>query len=235
MNEVNENRGLIGSVVWQLVMARTKLLALALASMLVLGAVGPAVAADDSSLQTAANEDDGDVDDGADNSTDNSTDGNVTLPFGQQLQDYMQQLQNGSSNATNSSDRPHGILVATWVVANNPGNAPEHAGPPAWAGPGGDDNDSDNETRRGPPGDKQQGPPEDTVRGPPEDKERGPPNDVGPRDERDDSDDGDVEAESEDSEDDDSDDGDDSDGGGNNGNGNGGGPPSNPGGGPRGR
>jgi len=235
-------------------MTRTKLLALALASVLVLGAVGPAVAADGASLQTAGNEDDDEMDDGDDedgNETDNSTDGNLTTPFGHQLQAYIASLENGSDNSTNSSDRPRGILIATWVVANNPGNAPDHAGPPAWAGPGGDENDSDNETQRGPPGDKRQGPPDDaergppgdSERGPPADEERGPPADVWTDDDEEDEDSGDsddsdgsetVEAEEDENEeeDDDSEDGDDS---GNNGNGNGGGPPSNPGGGPPGR
>lgn len=228
MNGVNGSWGLTGSLSWDLVMTRTKLLALALASMLLLGAVGPAVAADGAALQTAGNEDDEETDDDDDdgNESDNSTDGNVSTPFGQQLQDYIASLENGSDNSTNGSDAPRGILIATWVVANNPGNAPDHAGPPAWAGPGG--NDSDNETQRGPPGDKRQGPPEDKERGPPEDKDRGPPSDVGPSDdggddeETDETSDEETAEETEDSEDD----GD---------NGNGGGPPANPGGGPPGR
>lgn len=77
--------------------------------------------------------------------------------FGQAVSAYVFSLQN-DSNVTGGL----GPQLATWVVANNPGNAPDHAGPP------------ENMTR-GPPGDMTRGPPENTTRGPPEDTTRGPP------------------------------------------------------------
>jgi len=41
-----------------------------------------------------------------------------------------------------------GSQVSAFVTENNPGNAPDHAGPPEHAGPGGEDNETDD---RGPP------------------------------------------------------------------------------------
>lgn len=50
-------------------------------------------------------------------------------PFGLRLTGYMETL-------NNSTDEPRGVLVANWVLENNPGNAPDHAGPPSHAGEG---------------------------------------------------------------------------------------------------
>ncbi len=123
------------------------------------------------------------------------------------------------SDLLSDENRTGGIgpAVASFVTANNPGNAPDHAGPPAHVtganesddnethpserqGPpadifGDDENGTENETdddRRGPPEDA--GPPED--RGPDsdddenetEDDRRGPPEDAGPPEDRDDDD-----------------------------------------------
>ncbi len=130
------------------------------------------------------------------------------------------------SDLLSDENRTGGIgpAVASFVTANNPGNAPDHAGPPAHVtganesddnethpserqGPpadifGDDENETENETddRRGPPEDA--GPPED--RGPDsdddenetEDDRRGPPEDAGPPEDRDD----DAENETEDDE-----------------------------------
>lgn len=73
----------------------------------------------------------------------------------------------------NESDGPLGLQVAGFVVEYNPGNAPDHAGPPSHAGP------SDNETKsdqRGPPehaGSKGNTSDDDNRRGPPEDAGNG--------------------------------------------------------------
>ena len=129
-----------------------------------------------------------------------------------------------------------GQQVSAFVVANNPGNAPDHAGPPAGnqtgppedagpenagppadVGPDTDDNETD---RRGPP--ENAGPSGDNET----DDRRGPPADIGPGSDEVETDDGneteddDRETEEVDEEDDeDDDDADDDDGG----------PPENPG------
>lgn len=62
------------------------------------------------------------------------------LPFGLQLQQFMQTV--------GEHDRPWGHIISDWVTANNPGNAPDHAGdpgPPEHAGGSHADNAS-NET-----------------------------------------------------------------------------------------
>ena len=99
-----------------------------------------------------------------------------------------------------------GPAVATFVTANNPGNAPDHAGPPAHVT--GENESDDNEThpseRQGPPADifgddeneTEDGNETDDRRGPPEDA--GPPEDPGP-----DSDDEENETENENETDDD--------------------------------
>ncbi len=114
--------------------------------------------------------------------------------FGLYLTSFMGELN------SSDTDGPRGLLIADFVVSNNPSNAPGQTGPPSHAGP-----DGDNETERGPPEDRgpdenetERGPPEDrgpdaddneTDRGPPEDRgpnsdenetERGPPEDRGP-------------------------------------------------------
>ena len=116
-----------------------------------------------------------------------------TLPFGQQLQQYMDTIED--------DEHPFGHHVANWVTKHNPGNAPAHAGPPEHAGPPdhagpGADGDAGNETDResGPP--DHAGPGSDGDNG--DDDERGPPDHAGPGAE-----DGDVDA------DDDDEDGDD--------------------------
>ncbi|MXV62681.1 hypothetical protein GS429_11510 [Natronorubrum sp. JWXQ-INN-674] len=51
-------------------------------------------------------------------------------------------------DAKGDTDGPLGLTVANFVVANNPGNAPDHAGPPSHAGPPGEDTETGNQ---GPP------------------------------------------------------------------------------------
>lgn len=103
--------------------------------------------------------------------------------FGQDVQAYLQDLLNG-----NGADVPMGHHVAEFVTENNPGNAPDHAGPK---------DDKDKPEHAGPDG------------------ERGPPDHAGPDEDRggpdDESDDGteDVETEEDETDDDDSDDTDD--------------------------
>ncbi|WP_255169484.1 hypothetical protein [Natrononativus amylolyticus] len=69
-----------------------------------------------------------------------------------------------------STDGPFGLSVASFVLENNPGNAPEHAGPsgdqgpPDHAGPSDDngdeeDDDEEDDDRQGPP--SHAGPPDD--------------------------------------------------------------------------
>jgi len=119
------------------------------------------------------------------------------------------------SDLLSDENRTGGIgpAVASFVTANNPGNAPDHAGPPAHVT--GENESDDNEThpseRQGPPADifgddenetdDRRGPPEDA--GPPVDRDdddaenetedenetddrRGPPEDAGPPADRDD-------------------------------------------------
>ncbi|QCD65387.1 MULTISPECIES: hypothetical protein [Halomicrobium] len=128
---------------------------------------------------------------------------NQTSAFGQQVSAYVQSLLDG--------DRRHiGPQVAAFVQANNPGNAPAHAGPPEHAGPDhenetGDDNETafENETdedERGPP--EHAGPDRENET---DEDERGPPEHAGPDAEEDATDDEasetDDEAETEESED----------------------------------
>lgn len=94
------------------------------------------------------------------------------------------------------TDGPLGIAVASFAVENNPGNAPDHAGPPSHAGPSDDaeqgppahaGSDGDNESDAGDDG---EGPSADA--GPSDDDdEQGPPADTGPDDDEEESDDGD--------------------------------------------
>lgn len=87
-------------------------------------------------------------------------DGNATA-FGERVSGFVSQLQ--STNDT--SDASLGAMVAAFVLANNPGDPPDHAGPPAWL-----INDSVDKTT-GPP--DHAGPPDNTSAGPPDDKGTG--------------------------------------------------------------
>lgn len=158
-------------------MNRNRLFALVGVVVLVLSAFGPAVAAADATVESADashsvsalnetddnetvndSEDDNEMLD--DNESDELNETNETEngsdAFGLQVNAFIESL-----NDTNRTG-PRGLLIADFVVSNNPGNAPDHAGPPAHAGPGGDDNETDD--RRGPPEDEgndgDQGPPE---------------------------------------------------------------------------
>ncbi|AUX10771.1 hypothetical protein AArcSl_3164 [Halalkaliarchaeum desulfuricum] len=103
--------------------------------------------------------------------------GDPSLPFGQQLQGYMDTIED--------DEHPFGHHVANWVTKNNPGNAPAHAGPPAQAGPPdhagpGADGDAKNESDG-------QGPPEHAGPGADGDAKnesngQGPPDHAGPGD-----------------------------------------------------
>jgi len=103
--------------------------------------------------------------------------------FGQRVSAFVHSLLSGDEH-----ERQLGLLIAQWVTANNPGNAPDHAGPPDDVGPDdGEGEDADDD-----------------------DRENGPPDHAA--DERDDVDDDDrEEAEGEDNDDDDADDDDDDD------------------------
>ena len=121
--------------------------------------------------ETDANETD------ANETDDGETDANETddgeMSFGNEVATFIDALLEHRNASTEV-----GPAVSSFVVANNPGNAPDHAGPPADVGDNETDED-DNETR-GPPADA--GPPEDKTRGPPADADnenetRGPPAD----------------------------------------------------------
>lgn len=98
-------------------------------------------------------------------------DGGNASAFGQRVSSFVHDLQ--SSN--NTTDVPMGVLVANFVLQANPGNPPDHAGPPEWL-----TNDSVNKTtgppeHAGPPGNETAGPPDDAGNG------GGPPDDAGPK------------------------------------------------------
>jgi cobalamin biosynthesis protein CobT len=109
---------------------------------------------------------------------DNETADNETDSFGQRVSAFVHALQD-DENVTRLG--PH---VAAFVTANNPGNAPDHAGPPAFV-VGDDDSEDDaddNET-------------DDNETADNEDDERGPPAHAGPPEDRGDDDGDDEEAE----------------------------------------
>ena len=195
----------------------TRKLSAVLAATLVLFATplaGAAVAAD-----TAGNDTDGTAGNDAEGSPDDGAAGNEgggpALPFGLQVSSFV-------DDAKQDESGPLGPLVASFVTGNNPGNAPDHAGPPAWLFGGSDDTDNDTDANdtdaRGPP--ENAGPPEDGERGPPADAgpdgtedERGPPGDAGPPEDRGPGGEDEREDESEDAEGDDAGDEDSDDGG----------------------
>lgn len=160
-----------------------KLIAVLLAATVLLATPVAGVAAADTAGNTS-------TDDGTDGeeTTENETEDNETLDdneteneteaegvFGQQVSLFVDDLKDNETTAI-------GPMVAAFVVANNLGNAPDHAGPPAWV-------TDDNETKEpgppghaGPDGNDTQGPPSDAgpdegTQGPPEDGERGPSDD----------------------------------------------------------
>ena len=97
-----------------------------------------------------------------------------TLPFGQQLQQYMDTIED--------DEHPFGHHVANWVTKNNPGNAPAHAGPPEHAGPpdhAGPGGDAGNETDREPGPPDHAGPGSDGGETNETDREPGPPDHAG--------------------------------------------------------
>lgn len=132
----------------------------------------------------------------AGSSGENESEGGNATAFGQRVSSFVHMLQsnttgNSSGNSTllaGADDaKSLGVVVATFVTANNPGNQPDHAGPPAWLL-----DDSVNKTtgppdRAGAEGNDGNGPPEDkgksnNANGPPEDKGNngnGPPEDKG--------------------------------------------------------
>jgi hypothetical protein len=127
----------------------------------------------------------------------NETDDNGTDSFGKRVSAYILALHN-DQNVTRI-----GPYVAAFVTAENPGNAPDHAGPPAFVLDGDDDNETED---RGPPA--HAGPPEDrgdgaevNGTGDNETDDRGPPAHAGPPEDRgDDADEEDEDDESDDSE-----------------------------------
>jgi hypothetical protein len=88
--------------------------------------------------------------------------------FGTEVSAFVQSLLDGGEENI-------GPQVADFVTSNNPGNAPDHAGPPS-------DNQTGPPENAGPPADNETGPPADV--GPDSDNEtddrRGPPADAGP-------------------------------------------------------
>lgn len=113
--------------------------------------------------------------------------------FGQLVSSFVNSLLSGETTddntienetAMNDTDQPFGQLVSAFVLENNPGNSsPNQTGPPAFAGPGGDD---ENESDAGPP---ENG------------SEAGPPENAGPPEEADSGDDADEEEETEEDDD----------------------------------
>ena len=67
-------------------------------------------------------------------------------PFGQKVMDFVHDLINSDSN-----NKSIGQQVAEFVTENNPGNAPDHAGPSGDQGPPEHAGSSDNDDRQGPP------------------------------------------------------------------------------------
>ena len=110
--------------------------------------------------------------------------GGVGVPFGQRVALLVQQLLQGDGNVI------VGQAMSEFVRGNNPGNAPESAGPPEDRGNGSDaeqgppeDRGNGSDAEQGPPEDRgngsdaEQGPPEDRGNG--SDAEQGPPEDRG--------------------------------------------------------
>lgn len=131
----------------------------------------------DDGNETDDNETDADGNETVDeNGTDDS---NATddRPFGQVVTAFVHGLIDGSNdtndtNTTNDSAVPLGQQIAAFVVANNPGNAPDHAGPggqPPHAGAGnetgkpahaGGANETGQPDHAGQPGDEKRGGPD---------------------------------------------------------------------------
>ena len=88
-------------------------------------------------------------------SADVTLDEGATVPFGQRVSGLVQQILQDDGNTS------VGQAVAEFVRSNNPGNAPESAGPPEDRGNG-------SNAERGPPGDRGNG--SDAEQGPPEDR-----------------------------------------------------------------
>ena len=108
----------------------------------------------------------------------------ATVPFGQRVSGLIQQILQDDGNTS------VGQAIAEFVRGNNPGNAPESAGPPEDRGNGSDaeqgppeDRGNGSDAEQGPPEDRgngsdaEQGPPEDRGNG--SDAEQGPPEDRG--------------------------------------------------------
>jgi len=117
------------------------------------------------------------------------TAGNETASFGDRVSAFVKSLL--SEDADNV-----GQQVAEFVTENNPGNAPDHAGPPAdddERGPPEDRGNDADDDKRGPPEDRGNNADDDESD---EDKRRGPPENAGPPEDRgNDADDDETEAE----------------------------------------
>jgi len=116
--------------------------------------------------------------------SDGEEDGPDETPFGQLLSSFIEDTDKSEV------DGPFGQVVADFVHENNPGNAPDHAGPPADAG-------GDNESNQGPPehagNDDADDEEDDEKRGPP--AHAGGPNDADDDTEEDDAEEDDVDEE----------------------------------------
>lgn len=103
-------------------------------------------------------------------------DGNATSAFGLELNTFIEE-----TDFTNTSG-PRGLVIADFVVSNNPGNAPDHAGPKNDSERGPPENAGGNETgnesgTQGPPDDAGNDKGDDDE----DDKGGGPPDDAGPK------------------------------------------------------
>ena len=129
---------------------------------------------DEETVNGNETEDEETVEDNETDSDNENTYEGTTVPFGQRVSGPIQQL-------LQDDDTSVGEAIAEFIRGNNPGNAPESAGPPEDRGNGSD-------ARQGPPEDR--GNSSDAERGPPEDRgnssdaERGPPEDRGNGSER---------------------------------------------------
>lgn len=128
--------------------------------VMLVAAVGPMVGAAAPASSDATTEIDGDTafaidseldeDDDENETTDNETAVNGTSSAAA-ADAFVAKLQQVVANATNDSNvSAPGRVIASYVVANNPGNAPDHAGPPNGT-PGANATNATNASDGGPP------------------------------------------------------------------------------------
>ncbi|WP_435359778.1 hypothetical protein [Haloarchaeobius sp. DFWS5] len=89
-----------------------------------------------------------------DNFTDNTTDDNFTSNQSSEdaMNEFVQKLHSYIDSVKNDTNvSAPGRLISGWVLAHNPGNAPDHAGPPSDTPPG--QAGKTNNSSQGPPAD----------------------------------------------------------------------------------